>query len=360
MPATGIFELAAITGGTGRVQSDDVLALVDVHDATQAAQGSLIKITVAQLYRTETTPVTVSTPLPDIAQAWNAAGVTFTAVKLNVTDTASAAASLLLDLQVGGVSKFSVRKDGTVTVGIVVAAAGTLTGATLASNVLASSLTSVGTLTALTVTPGATAVQALTATLITVTTAAAAAAAQSWTDATNYTLAIGYAGGLAHLWGTSGTTQVILGANAVEMLRLDQLNARLTAAFPLWFTPAVSKIVPGATSISLRNNADTLDNLIITDAGAATFRNTVSGITTLSCTTVTATNLGGTLSTAAQPNVTSIGTVASLTISTIVLGSVTSSTVGAAGAASALPATPAGYWVISISSTNYKIPYYTF
>lgn len=46
---------------------------------------------------------------------WNAAGVTFTGWKLNVTDTASAAASLLMDLQVGAASKFSLTKAGLLT-----------------------------------------------------------------------------------------------------------------------------------------------------------------------------------------------------------------------------------------------------
>lgn len=50
-----------------------------------------------------------------LAQTWNAAGTTFTGLKLNVTDTASAAASLLADLQVGGSSKFKVDKSGAVT-----------------------------------------------------------------------------------------------------------------------------------------------------------------------------------------------------------------------------------------------------
>ena len=45
-------------------------------------------------------------------QIWNNVATTFTAIKCNVTDTASASGSLLMDLQVGGVSKFSVRKDG--------------------------------------------------------------------------------------------------------------------------------------------------------------------------------------------------------------------------------------------------------
>jgi hypothetical protein len=43
---------------------------------------------------------------------WNASGVTFTHVKANITDTASAAGSLLLDLQVGGSSRASVSKAG--------------------------------------------------------------------------------------------------------------------------------------------------------------------------------------------------------------------------------------------------------
>ncbi|OHA62620.1 MAG: hypothetical protein A2117_01015 [Candidatus Wildermuthbacteria bacterium GWA2_46_15] len=44
--------------------------------------------------------------------AWNNAAVTFTGIKSNITDTASNAASKLIDLQVGGNSKFSVDKSG--------------------------------------------------------------------------------------------------------------------------------------------------------------------------------------------------------------------------------------------------------
>lgn len=46
----------------------------------------------------------------------------------------------------------------------------------------------------------------------------------------------------------------------------------IASAFRLLFGAAVSKIVPGATSLSLRNHADNADNLIVTDAGAATVR----------------------------------------------------------------------------------------
>jgi hypothetical protein len=51
----------------------------------------------------------------DMADTWNDAGTTFTAIKMNATDTASAAGSLLMDLQVGGVSKFNVDKNGAFT-----------------------------------------------------------------------------------------------------------------------------------------------------------------------------------------------------------------------------------------------------
>ena len=50
-----------------------------------------------------------------LADTWTASGTTFTGIGLNVTDTASAAASMLMDLQVGGSSKFSVNKSGQIT-----------------------------------------------------------------------------------------------------------------------------------------------------------------------------------------------------------------------------------------------------
>lgn len=55
---------------------------------------------------------TVNNPALSISQTWNAGGVTFTGFKVNITDTASASGSLLMDLQVGGAAKFNVRKDG--------------------------------------------------------------------------------------------------------------------------------------------------------------------------------------------------------------------------------------------------------
>lgn len=57
---------------------------------------------------------TASTPILNLTQTWDNAGVTFIGMKLNVTDTASATGSLLMDLQVGGSGKFNVDKVGSV------------------------------------------------------------------------------------------------------------------------------------------------------------------------------------------------------------------------------------------------------
>ncbi len=51
----------------------------------------------------------------NIASTWNNGSNKFDAIKVNVTNTASANTSLLMDLQVGGASKFKVGLDGTIT-----------------------------------------------------------------------------------------------------------------------------------------------------------------------------------------------------------------------------------------------------
>lgn len=48
----------------------------------------------------------------ELTDTWNSGGTTFAAIKMNVTDSASAAASKLLELEVGGTDKFTVDKDG--------------------------------------------------------------------------------------------------------------------------------------------------------------------------------------------------------------------------------------------------------
>jgi hypothetical protein len=61
-----------------------------------------------------TTGVNVNGGPLALTQTWNNVATTFTGLQVNVTDTASAAASLLMDLRVGGVSRFNVSKSGTI------------------------------------------------------------------------------------------------------------------------------------------------------------------------------------------------------------------------------------------------------
>ena len=51
----------------------------------------------------------------DMTDTWNDGLTTFTAIKMDVTDTASDSGSLLLDLKVGGVTKASIDKNGNLT-----------------------------------------------------------------------------------------------------------------------------------------------------------------------------------------------------------------------------------------------------
>ena len=49
-------------------------------------------------------------PVLNLAQTWNASGVEFTGIKANYTNTLSASTSKLIDLQIDGVSRFSIEK----------------------------------------------------------------------------------------------------------------------------------------------------------------------------------------------------------------------------------------------------------
>jgi len=89
--------------------------------SVSAGSGAFTGLTLAPL--ANTTPFTSSgysltgsnaQSFFDLTGTWNTTG-TPTAFKLNVTDTASNASSLLMDLQVGGSSILSLRKDGVLT-----------------------------------------------------------------------------------------------------------------------------------------------------------------------------------------------------------------------------------------------------
>ena len=68
-----------------------------------------------------------NTPLSALTTLWNNAGTVFNAIKMNVTNSASAAGSKIITLQVGGTDKFTVDKDGNVVAAGTVSSAGAFT-----------------------------------------------------------------------------------------------------------------------------------------------------------------------------------------------------------------------------------------
>jgi len=56
--------------------------------------------------------ITTDNPILSATSTWNDGGVTFNGIKLNITNTSSAAASKLIDLQIGSITQFSVTKTG--------------------------------------------------------------------------------------------------------------------------------------------------------------------------------------------------------------------------------------------------------
>jgi hypothetical protein len=88
---------------------------------TLTGTGTVVAMQTAPSFLTSiTTPIatitqgiiTANAPQINGTVTWNEGSTVFTAWKLDVTSTASAAASLLMDLQVGSASKFWVKKNG--------------------------------------------------------------------------------------------------------------------------------------------------------------------------------------------------------------------------------------------------------
>lgn len=79
---------------------------------------------------------------------------------------------------------------------------------------------------------------------------------------------------------TDSSGQLATDAGLAYNAATDALTvAGVATVAQLTISTAVGKIVPGATSLSLRNNADSADNLLITNAGVVTVRSdaTVAG-----------------------------------------------------------------------------------
>jgi len=120
-------------GSTGQVIVNDDGALTGDAGLTYNPSTNVLTNTDGQVVLTGGTRTT-SAPLIDATQTWNASGQTFTGMKLNITDTASATASTLIQTQVGGANRFSVDKAGVLRL---VGTTGSLTMNDTAGSVLA-------------------------------------------------------------------------------------------------------------------------------------------------------------------------------------------------------------------------------
>ena len=91
-----------------------------------AGTGTAANGTSGQIIVTQTLSGSDTTAALSITPTWNTAGSP-TAIKLNVTNTASGTSSKLIDLQVGSTSQFNVDKSGNVTAGTTASFVGTNT-----------------------------------------------------------------------------------------------------------------------------------------------------------------------------------------------------------------------------------------
>jgi hypothetical protein len=76
-------------------------------------QGGTSKKATREILQTyDAGTLTTDKKVLDLSATWNAAGVTFTGVKFNVTNTASAAASKVFDFQIGGTTQLALTATG--------------------------------------------------------------------------------------------------------------------------------------------------------------------------------------------------------------------------------------------------------
>jgi hypothetical protein len=98
--------------------------------------------------------ITTNAPMVSLTQTWNNAATTFTGIVQYITNTASNAASLLMDLQVGGSSKFNISVSGLAT-SVGLTSSGNITANGTSGVGISPAAAAGGTRQALTITPAA-------------------------------------------------------------------------------------------------------------------------------------------------------------------------------------------------------------
>lgn len=321
---------------------------------------------------------------------WNAGAVAFTHWKANVTDTASAAGSLLLDLQVGGASQFKVSKAGAVTTtgGLTVTGNSTITGTLAVSSAITQNGAAVATLSGTeTLTNKVLTSPTITSPAISSPTLSGTVAgtptwsnAQSFPGVTSTTTITGTGGtvtadtpvlNLTQTWNNAGVAfnaikvSVTTTANA-DASNLLQLQDGGTDKFLVRFDgrTLIGDAAAAVDTLLTLRAAGASDSLIKGQLNNNTvFRIDGNGVTYVGDTAATVADVIVAQATAATnavrvtiggSNVFQVSGIGKLTFGTD--AGLRQTTVGAAGGASALPATPSTYLRIVLNNVEYVIP----
>ena len=295
--------------------------------------------------------VTANTHAFTVLQTWNNSSVQFSALEANITDTASAANSLLIDLQVSNISKFAASKEGNVFFSGVITGNGSGLSAIAGANVTGTvanassattagtvttaaqpNITSVGTLSSLSVTgniSGAnltgnhygngSALSAISGANVTGTVANATFATSAGTVTTAAQPNITSVGTLTSL-GVNGTVTAVnftantgvFTGNGNGLSSLQGSNVTGAVAFATTANSVAGANVSGAVAFATTANSVAGANV----TGAVAFATTANSVAGANVTGQVANALvAGTVYTAAQSNITSVGTLTSLTVS---------------------------------------------
>ncbi len=179
------------------------------------------------------------------AQTWNTTGAP-TAIKLNVTDTASDAASLLMDLQLGAATRFKVKKDGQATITTTTGGTGILYLSGASGGFSFGTDTSGG---------------------FAQSTTAGKGMAFYNNDGSTF-LKVGGSGGI------TGTSTTLSGSDATSLLSFTQTWN--TTGTPTAFKINITNTASNAASLLMDLQADATSQFKVSKAGAGTFASTVT------------------------------------------------------------------------------------
>jgi len=117
LTATGACLLSSTLGVTGNLSINTNKFNVTAASGNTAIAGTLSVVgttTLSSSLVSTTGTITTNKPILSATQTWNSAGTLFKGISIDITNTASAAGSLLLDFKLAGADKFGIDVNGAV------------------------------------------------------------------------------------------------------------------------------------------------------------------------------------------------------------------------------------------------------